>query len=799
VSVLVLVRVRTGNYDTTTTPEAEWLVVTNEGKAKEASVPPRRVRTVKDIMENEAIVKEAGLREEEVMALLLYTGPMFAKYNASLRRFPADRVEALRGNKYTTTIYCVVSGIIKLSRKMKLPADRKAYRGLGGLDLPEAFLKMDEHGVRGGVEFGMLSTTLDRSVAVELPTAAPNNCTPHLEPLFSSRTHANPCFPRRKADHLLAFPPTFHGRLRRNVAVQYAGKSIPTVFEIGLGAIDRGASVSFLSQYPGEEEILLPPRSYLEVVGGVSRQEAGPDGHLIRVISLKVNANASSSTIEQIESRRKEIFLSAAGDCLLDIRSKLEHRMNGDDVRKVLHHRQWDLKNKTHEKIRDSIFEETDTWLEGYRKRPPEWFNDEYCYARAVKELGELEKIAVGKFQYWLGENGEGDRLVGERMQIIERLTESEMRCKVFALLRDAEHCKVDSEERRSLKDGARELALGLCKRRGLVTKSEDEVDDLGESPIIASGVVGNVVDLKLLIAAGAGVDSISSNGSTSLHMACLMGHNDYIRDLVKAKADIFCVDGAGRTGLHLATEIGHHDTVALMLELGGRDLGMTLTNDGASCAFLACHREDGVDELKRIVDVCGVEILDIQDKEGRSCARKAAGRGNLRVLQYLSETAGRKNLELRMHRGSTIAMVAAMNNHLEVLKYISRELGKDFLMLEGTCGWTCLMVAAEYGHLDIVRYLFELCGSDMLMKVSCASAAGDQSVSCAWVASKFGHLEVVQYMAQVGGRPLLELASRDGRSCMRVAEESGHARVCEFIASFLGIGMPGESATASS
>ena len=42
----------------------------------------------------------------------------------------------------------------------------------------------------------------------------------------------------------------------RSVAVQYAarGTSVPTVFEISVGAIDRGASLAFLSQYPGEEE-----------------------------------------------------------------------------------------------------------------------------------------------------------------------------------------------------------------------------------------------------------------------------------------------------------------------------------------------------------------------------------------------------------------------------------------------------------------------------------------------------------------------------------------------------------------
>jgi hypothetical protein len=85
------------------------------------------------------------------------------------------------------------------------------------------------------------------------------------------------------------------------VALQYAGDAVPIVFEISLGAIDRGASLKFLSQYPREEEILLPPRSYLEVVGGLSRQEADENGRLIRIISLKVNANVSSSTIEGIE------------------------------------------------------------------------------------------------------------------------------------------------------------------------------------------------------------------------------------------------------------------------------------------------------------------------------------------------------------------------------------------------------------------------------------------------------------------------------------------------------------------
>ena len=45
-----------------------------------------------------------------------------------------------------------------------------------------------------------------------------------------------------------------------NVAIHYAGcnkgKQLPTVFKIGVGAINRGASLEFCSQYPGEVILL---------------------------------------------------------------------------------------------------------------------------------------------------------------------------------------------------------------------------------------------------------------------------------------------------------------------------------------------------------------------------------------------------------------------------------------------------------------------------------------------------------------------------------------------------------------
>ena len=62
-----------GNYDTTTTPAKEWLVVTDEDEAKRVSVDARRVRTIKDLMVD-PLVKNAKLTDVEVVALVLYTG-----------------------------------------------------------------------------------------------------------------------------------------------------------------------------------------------------------------------------------------------------------------------------------------------------------------------------------------------------------------------------------------------------------------------------------------------------------------------------------------------------------------------------------------------------------------------------------------------------------------------------------------------------------------------------------------------------------------------------------------------------
>ncbi len=83
-----------------------------------------------------------------------------------------------------------------------------------------------------------------------------------------------------------------------------ADKRRGTVFEISAGRVDMGADLSWVSQYPGEEEFLFPPLTCLEVVG-----EPRVDGAVV-VFPLRANMNLRGLTLEQLVESRKRLHMS---------------------------------------------------------------------------------------------------------------------------------------------------------------------------------------------------------------------------------------------------------------------------------------------------------------------------------------------------------------------------------------------------------------------------------------------------------------------------------------------------------
>ena len=165
------------------------------------------------------------LQMEELIAMRLYLGPMYRKVQVALRstisKIPGqewrrrDFDEQNRGNTYSTTIHACSSAIVRLS-KLRTRSE-VVYCGLANGTLPDSFWRPASDDMpRGGTEIGFTGTTTDRDIASMYASSG--------------------------------------GAAERGV-----------LLEVQMGPFDSGADVAWLSQYPHEKEILLPPLVFHEV------------------------------------------------------------------------------------------------------------------------------------------------------------------------------------------------------------------------------------------------------------------------------------------------------------------------------------------------------------------------------------------------------------------------------------------------------------------------------------------------------------------------------------------------------
>jgi len=218
---------------------------------------------------------------------------MFAIYNAILRRFPKDIYDVYdkADNKFSTTIFVLVSAVQKLSRCMNIPVGTLLYRGLGGsMELPDTFFVPSEFCIPskicmtpnalGYTEFAFMSTTQDRSVAVH------------------------------------------YSGVRDN-------KPKASIMEIRPNSVDRGADISDFSQYPGEKEFLIVPYSFVQG-DGRQRTEITDGGGVLTVISVNVNINLKTETLEQLTGKKKSMHLSAFKSVINDTKQWMQsHALEG--------------------------------------------------------------------------------------------------------------------------------------------------------------------------------------------------------------------------------------------------------------------------------------------------------------------------------------------------------------------------------------------------------------------------------------------------------------------------------------
>lgn len=106
----------------------------------------------------------------EVKAVMLYTGPMFEKYNSVLRGIDAvgDTIP------YRNTILMLVSAVMKLRKRTVLSGARRVVRGLKHGELPVSWMLEGLFGSKGGAEQGFLYTSLSWEEAAKYATRGSN-------------------------------------------------------------------------------------------------------------------------------------------------------------------------------------------------------------------------------------------------------------------------------------------------------------------------------------------------------------------------------------------------------------------------------------------------------------------------------------------------------------------------------------------------------------------------------------------------------------------------------------------------
>ena len=323
-----------------TTSAIEWALVTNPVKGteyperanyrekhKELCRVPITLEKALEMMEEQCNEKlradgHSEMIVEEYIGGRLYTGPMYIKYNTVLRSKTQDPTmlklakELTKGNGYATTIHAINSCVIKMS---KLTKAGKVWRGIKDAALPKEFWVPNEMGVRGGIEYGFSSTTTDRQQALLYAKGDQNDAS--------------------------------------------------TIFEMQMGMVDRGANLTWLSQYPHEQEVLLPPLT------GIEALNVEVDGTML-VIHSRLSLNLASHTLEQVLSRRRKMLMDMISGIELELRDHLGESLVGFGI---------------------AVLKRALTY--GPLSKDPEWFNNDDNFANVMAQTLQLQQAVVTQIQ----------------------------------------------------------------------------------------------------------------------------------------------------------------------------------------------------------------------------------------------------------------------------------------------------------------------------------------------------------------------------------------------------------------
>jgi hypothetical protein len=676
----------TSNYNVRTTPALEWsYAVDGQQPPDEQLSHGRTVRPIDELMQLD-IVKRAKLQRVEVISVSLYTGPMFMKYNPCLRQGKTDGK-----NMFATTIFVLVSAVQKIARVTEISEELVLYCGLGNVsDLPETFMRPDATGSKGWTEFGFRSTTADKSVALD----------------YSGIKKGNP-----------------H----------------PMVIAITPNAVDRGACIAELSQYPGEKEYLFVPCSFLQP-NGPPALEVVAEG-IVNVIPVHLSLNLKTETIEEIVSKKRDIHFASFGSLLEELDRDLKDVFFSgclyDNDLRVYESKTPRWMMYTADVMLGNIMAQCKEVYDKQASEDVSAFTDDFRFRNLVSEMLDVKLMAKSKLLVWMQDSSyyscdchNHDLLFCHRQWL--------------SLLRNRIASSAsDSAERRK-------HAIEYLLTKGLLSVSDPSLPMNGELPITTAACDGwSDKDIEALHAAGGFIQS-----GLPVYWASWYGCSQALTAILKLGGN--ANEQRTYTLKYLDKELVYQ-----------KELECVYDEWPVHCAA----QNDQHDCLKILVQHgCNVNQID---NYGRDALHFALQHNQLRSVKVLIDLGADPTRDIRK---PTAWDIAVWKGDAEVLSlFLDRFKISDDIVL------TAFFKSAFSGHSEV-----------LLLFLGRFQISGDKKSGALWQSARKGHVNCVQVLldarADVNTRRKsgeeddyttpLQIAAKNGHSsCVTLLQEAAQSQ----------------------
>ena len=269
----------------------------------------------------------------------------------------------------------------------------------------------------------------------------------------------------------------------------------------------------------------------------------------------------------------------------------------------------------------------------------------------------------------------------------------------------------------------------------------------------------------KVLIDAGADIETRDKESWTPLMYACKNGSQPIVKMLVEAGAEVRATHKDGSTSLMFAAVFGHTETVRYLVGLPQVDLSHK-AEDGFTSLLAAVERA-GADVVEVLIDA-GADI-EVKLTDGHSPLLRASQCGNLQVVKVLVRAGA--DVWVTDNKGAACLTLAAHYGHTKTVRTLLCMTEVDVNQSYSE-GFTPLHGAASMEHADVVQVLIDA-GADVESK----NSEGGAPLHCA---CEDGALDIVKMLVKAGADVCV--VDDDSTTCLMFAAQNGHTETVRYL-----------------